>query len=227
MVKQESSVYVFIGQDTLSKDIKLKKIKQEFLQKQTEQFNLDILYAKELKLIRLQEILLSLPLKAKKRIVVIREAQALTPEINDFLLGYIKKPHLNILLILDINSNSGYGKDFTRLAAQDGFVRSLARYSEVFYFRQEARLNTFTLSRSIDFKKADYALRILNQLLKDGEKPERILGGLRYSWQKGIINPVELKKRIRLLLNCDLEIKTGKLKPDFALERLVVKLCCL
>jgi DNA polymerase III delta subunit len=77
----------------------------------------------------------------------------------------------------------------------------------------------------IESKRPDYALRTLSQLLKNGEKPERILGGLRYSFQRGPHTPLEIRKAIKLLLNCDITIKTGRLKPEFALERLVVKLC--
>jgi DNA polymerase III delta subunit len=68
---------------------------------------------------------------------------------------------------------------------------------------------------------------VLNQLLKKGERPERILGGLRYSWENSIATPLETRRRLKALLNCDIDIKTGRLKADFALERLVVSLCSL
>jgi DNA polymerase III delta subunit len=220
-------VYLFIGQDSLSKDIKLKKIRQEFLTKQTEQFNLDILYAKELSLVGLQERLLSLPVKAKKRIIIIKGAQHLKEDVKEFILRFAKASRPEILLIIDIDS-SAFQKTRPNLkGSQDGFINSIARYGSVFRFREEVRLDAFVLSRQIEQKKTDYSLKVLSQLLSSGEKPERILGGLRYSWQKNITNPLELKKRIRLLLNCDLDIKNGRLKPNFALEKLIVKLCCL
>lgn len=75
--------------------------------------------------------------------------------------------------------------------------------------------------------KPDYALRILNELLRNGERPERILGGLRYAWEREFTPGVEAKRRLKLLLNCDINIKTGKLKPNFALEKLVISLCSL
>lgn len=217
MVKKESLVYLFLGQDNFSKNIKLKRLKEEFLTKDTEYFNLDILYAKELKLLNLQERLLSLPVKAKKRIILIKDSQNLSDEIKEFILQYAKKPQDKMLLILDIHKSS----------PQDEFVRQVIRYAEVCRFKEPLRLDTFTLSRSIDFKKTSYALGVLNQLLRNGEKPERILGGLRYSWENSIANPLETRKKLRLLLNCDIDIKTGRLKPDFALERLVVSLCSL
>lgn len=217
MVEKESSVYLFLGQDNFSKSIKFKRLKEEFLTKDTEYFNLDILYAKELKLLTLQERLLNLPVKAKKRIILIKDSQNLPDDIKEFLLQYVKKPQGKIILILDI------GKSLP----QDGFVRQAIRYAEVCRFKEPLRLDTFTLSRSIESRKTSYALRVLSQLLRNGEKPERILGGLRYSWENSIARPLETRKKLKALLNCDIDIKTGRLRPDFALERLVVSLCSL
>jgi len=217
MVKKEGLVYLFIGQDSFSKDIRLKRIKEEFLNKNTEYFNLDILYAKELNLLTLQERLLSLPLKAKKRLIIIKDSQGLKEEIKDFILQYVKKPQNRVLLVLDTDKPS----------FRDEFIRQISRYAEVCRFKEPLHLDTFTLSRSIDFRKTGHALWVLKQLLENGEKPERILGGLRYAWENSIAQPPETKRKLRVLLNCDIDIKTGRLKPDFALERLVVNLCSL
>jgi len=215
MVKKESSVYLFIGQDSLSKDIRLKKLKEEFLDPNTQYFNLDVLYARDLDLKDLQERLLSLPLRAKKRIVIIKDSQNLKKDIKDFIIKYVKKPQAKIILVLDIN----------KYLPQDEFIRQINRYSEVCRFKEDAYLDTFALGRAIDSKKSNYALLVLNQLLRNGEKPERILGGLRYSWENSIADVFQIKKKLRLLLGCDIDIKTGRLKADFALERLVVSLC--
>lgn len=218
MVKKESPVYLFLGQDNFSKSIKFKRLKEEFLTKDIEHFNLDILYAKELKLPTLQERLLSLPVKAKKRIILIKDSHNLPDDIKEFLLRYLKKPQGKIILILDI----------AKSLPQDGFLRQAMPYAEVCRFRENTlRLDSFTLSRSIESKKTSYALRVLSQLLSNGEKPERILGGLRYSWENSIARPLETRKKLKALLNCDIDIKTGRLKADFALERLVISLCSL
>ena len=217
MVKKESLVYLFIGQDSLSKDIRLKKIKEEFLDLQTQYFNLDVLYARELNLKDLQERLLSLPLRAKKRIVIIKDSQKLKEDIKEFIIKYVKKPLSQIILVLDIDKYS----------PRDEFIKHIIGYGQVCRFKEDAHLDAFTLSRAIDSRKSTYALRVLSQLLRNGEKPERILGGLRYSWENSIANAFEARKKLSLLLNCDIDMKTGRLKSDFALERLVVNLCCL
>ncbi|MBU1726099.1 MAG: hypothetical protein KJ880_00485 [Candidatus Omnitrophica bacterium] len=208
-------VYLFLGQDSPAKDIQLKKIRQEFLARGTEQFNTDTLYSKELNLKGLQEKLLCLPANNAKRIVVIKSAENLKEELRQFILGFVKKPYKEIVLVLDIG-------DYQK---RDGFVNQVQRHAKVFRFKEAIRVDAFTLSRWIALKKADYALKVLNQLLKEGERPERILGGLRYAWEKESASPLETKKRLKLLLNCDIEIKTGRLKPAFALEKLVISLC--
>jgi DNA polymerase III delta subunit len=208
-------LYLLIGQDSLSKDIQIKRLKQEFLARDFEQFNLDILYAKELTLKGLQERLLCLPLNCPKRLIVIKEAQNLKEEVKEFILKFIAKPNKQLILVLDI----------TRRNRQDEFINRIYKYAKVLHFKEIVPPDTFTLSRQINLKRPDYALRILNQLLKNGEKPERILGGLRYSCQRDNLPSLERKKRLRILLNCDIEIKTGKLKAPFALEKLIVSLC--
>jgi DNA polymerase III delta subunit len=223
MVRKETSAYLFIGQDIITddglskKDAILSEIKKQFLNKTIEDFNLDTLYGSELSLKDLQERLLSLPVKAKKRIILIKDAQNLKENIKEFLVAYLKKPSPSIVLVLDINTPD----------PKDIFLKHIYNYTQVLRFREPAVLNAFTLSRSIDLKKPAHALKVLNQLLENGEKPEWILSGLRYDWETNITNPFEIRKRLKLLLNCDIEIKTGKLKPVYALEKLVVNLCGL
>jgi len=210
-------VYLFIGEDSLSKNIKINQLKQELFAKDIEQFNLDILYAKDLTLTVLQERLLCLPVKAQKRLIVIKDAQNLKEDIRAFILRVAQNSLPKVVLVLDID----------RKDRDDEFINRIQRLAKIIQFRESARLDTFALSRQIELRKPDYALRLLDQLLRNGERPERILGGLRYSLERNTDNPLEINQRLKLLLNCDLDIKTGRLKPNFALEKLVVSLCRL
>jgi len=215
MVARDVPLYLFIGEDSFSKDAKINELKRRFLGKGLEQFNLDILYAKELSLKHLQEKILSLPLKSPKRIILIRSASELNEEIKEFILKYVTKPNPKIAILLDIIHTS----------PKDKFINGISRFAEVCRFKEQQEPDTFILSRQIELKKMDYALRILHRLLDNGEKPERILGGLRYAWERSIGAKPQAKRRMKLLLTCDLDIKTGRLKDYFALERLVIKLC--
>ncbi|MDD4954232.1 MAG: hypothetical protein PHG40_04925 [Candidatus Omnitrophica bacterium] len=208
-------VYLFIGQDSLSKDTQIKKIKQEFLKPGLEQFNFDLLYARDLTLKALQERVLCLPFKSPKRVILVREAQALKEELKGFIQDFSCRPNKDIVLILDMD----------RQDARDKFPSRLHRDTKIFHIKETVPADAFTLSRQIALKKPAYALRILSQLLSKGERPERILGGLRYAWEKDNSPALARKRKLKLLLNCDIEIKTGKLKPVFALEKLVVSLC--
>ncbi|MFH1888824.1 MAG: hypothetical protein ABH806_01900 [Candidatus Omnitrophota bacterium] len=215
MVSREPTVYLFIGQDPFSKDISFKKLKEDLIPPNTQHFNLDILYARDLSLKDLQERLMSLPFKAKKRLVIIKDAQGLKNDIKEFIVKYVKKPQADTVLVLDIN----------KYLPRDEFIARVSRYGQVIRFKEEALPDAFALSRAIDSRKTGYALRVLNQLLRNGEKPERILGGLRYSWENNTGGPSQTKRKLRALLGCDIDIKSGKLRPDFALERLIAFLC--
>jgi DNA polymerase III delta subunit len=210
-------VYLFIGQDSPAKDIALKHIKEESLPQGLEQFNFDLLYAEDLPLKTLQERLLSIPVKSSKRILVIKNAEGLKKDSEAFIMEWSKVERPNIILVLDIGQQDKKGQ----------FIKNINRYAKVIRFKEILPSSTFTLSRQIEERRADNALRILSQLIHEGERPERILGGLRYSIENNIKNAVGLRRRMRLLLNCDIEIKTGRLKPVFALEKLVVNLCAL
>lgn len=223
MVNKENLIHLFIGQDIITqdgisrKDTTLEKIKAGSLNKGVKVFNQDVLYGRKLSLKDLQEKLLLLPVKTKKRIVVIKDAEGLKDEVKEFILGYAKKPFASIILVLDINE----------VEPRDTFIKRIYSYTEIHRFKEAARLDTFNLSRSIDSKNSLISLKILNQLLENGERPEWILGGLRYAWERNINNPLEIRKRLKLLLNCDFDIKMGRLKPAFVLERLILKLCSL
>jgi len=210
-------IYLFIGEDSSSKDAQLARLKQEFLGRSLEQFNFDRLYAKETSLKALQEKLLLFPVKNPQRMLVIQDAQNMKEDARAFLLEYAKKPDKRTVLILD----------FWRYNRQDEFASRISKYAKVIRFKEEFKPDTFTLSRQISSRNSALALKVLNQLLKEGERPERILGGLRYAWEKESAGPLEMKKKLRLLINCDLDIKTGRLKPGMALEKLVIQLCGL
>jgi DNA polymerase III delta subunit len=210
-------VYIFIGTDTLTKDAHIRKLKEQILSRPTEQFNLDILYSRDLTLKLLQEKLSTLAVKSAKRLVIIKNAEDLKDEVREFLGKYVRKPYPQIEMILDLNE----------LDKKDVFIKEISRYAKTLRFKEAVHPDTFTLSRSIEMKRADNALRILSDLLKEGQRPEMILGGLRYVWEKDTAQYLEKRKRLKALLNCDIEIKTGKLKPLFALEKLVISLCVL
>jgi DNA polymerase III delta subunit len=205
-------VYLLIGQDAVSKDTALEDLKKQILPG-TSAFNLDTLYGRDTTLKRLQELLLFFPF-AGSRMVVIRNAQELREDAKKFLLEFAKNPPEQIALVIDVERN----------LPKDGFLEGLKRHCRVQYFREERTQTVFDLARAMEVRNARESLGILNALLAAGEKPERLLGGLRASWQRRTGDQRELERRLGLLLECDLAIKTGRLKPALVLERLVIGL---
>ncbi|MBU2222192.1 MAG: hypothetical protein KJ722_06185, partial [Candidatus Omnitrophica bacterium] len=166
MVRREALIYLLIGDDNNSKDTQIKRLKDKFLKKGTEDFNLDLLYSKGLALKYFQERLLCLPVRSEKRIIIIKNSQDLEEEVKVYLLQYARSPYPKTVLIVDIDKYN----------PKDSFLSRLSGVAEVIRFAQERQLNTFDLAAQIELKRTDVSLKILSQLLRNGEKPERILG---------------------------------------------------
>lgn len=209
-------VYLFIGDDEVAKKEKVEAVKAKFLNPKNRDFNYNLLFANDLNLKSLQEILRSFPVNAQKRIVIIKEALNLNNKIKDFLLTYAKNFPPGIILILDI----------PHFDNKDNFLKKMLQISKVLRFGESSSVDTFKLCDALDKRNIVLALKILHNLLKSGEKPERILGGLRYRWEHGYLSAQEKIKRLNLLLNSDIEIKKGRLKPEYSLEKLCINLCC-
>mgnify|MGYP001557809900 FL=1 len=209
-------VYLFTGEDAPAKQERISSLKKEFFPADTESFNYDSFSAKELTLPSLKELLSRLPVSAKQRLLVIKDILKLKPDIQEYLLSRLKDLPRNITLILDVSI----------AAAESGrFMSALLKSAKVINFRNKPEINAFDLGRAIERKSAERALNILADLFANGERPERILGALRYQFVRPGVRPEESRDKIRLLLETDNNLKTGRIKPVFALEALVVRLC--
>ena len=231
--------YLFIGEDEFSKDAQLQRIKQALFSPQLESFNFEILYSRDLSLKTLKTRLSALPVKARQRLILIRNAARLSQNIKEYLSTFLKQPLPHACLILDIR----------QVDQGDRFFSQISRSVKLINFRQSRKINAFTLARQIFSgprqghynrrERAAYdavsisaqnrikpAIRLLRQLLLQGEKPERILGAFRYQLHQQGLDLCQRKKKLDFLLNCDIDIKKGRLKPEFALEKMIIKLCC-
>jgi DNA polymerase III delta subunit len=215
MVKKDR-IYLVTGHDVPAKDKALKEIKSKYLSVLTEQFNLDTVYAKDVILQDLQEKLLYMAVSAGHRMVVIKQASALKKDCKEYLEKYAQSPNPAVILVLEMEA-------FDR---KDRFSAIISAHATTLQFRQEIHKTTFALADEIRSGKPAASLNILHQLLKNGQKPELILGGLRAGLSRNAADIAAMRKLNKLLLECDLAIKTSMLKPSFALERLVVSLCC-
>ena len=225
--------YLFIGEDEPAKRDKINSLKSELLKKGFEDFNCESFYAKELTLPLLKEALsrlpvrqAGLPLESPKRIVVIKDVFKLKDELKDYLAAQIEKLPEDLILILE---------SAVIPKTESAFVNKISRYGKVIPFKAKEKIDAFGLARAIERKDASFALNLLVDLFRNGEKPEMILGALRHRFVKSdyfsaaqdSLKLKEKKEKVGLLMEADLNLKTGKVKPEFALEILVVKLCGL
>ena len=218
--------YLFIGEDESAKRDKINSLKSELLEKGFEDFNCESFYAKELTLPLFKEALSRLPLESPQRIVVIKDVFKLKDELKDYLAAQIEKLPEDLILILE---------SAVIPKTESAFVNKISRYGKVIPFKAKEKIDAFGLARAIERKDASFALNLLVDLFRNGERPEMILGALRHRFVKSDsfssatdnLKLKEKKEKVGLLMEADLNLKTGKVKPEFALEILVVKLCGL
>lgn len=212
----KANLYLLIGDNEPPKLNKIENLKKETLSGETLEFNLEVLSAKELNLRLLEESLLRLPVKANKRLLIIRNIDELPKDCREKIISYVSKPHPWITLVLE-------GKSL------DKDIEQIANCAQTLYFRKAGSYDVFALGRAIDNKNQVLALDILSDLLLRGEKVQKILGGLIWHWEntERYLSQEKTKNGFEVLLEADLNIKRSLLKPNIALELLVVKLMLL
>jgi len=212
-------IYLFLGTDEISKERKLQQLKQEILKNSQDAFDYERLYAKELTPSILNEAFSRIPLFADKRLIFIRDVDKLNASSKEKLLSLIKNPNPKILLVLDTQVSE----------LKEAFLIKIANSSKVFHFGREKTFNAFDLADAIKAKRTQEALKIFSIIHQKGEHPTRILGGLFWSWRKmkSFLKADNFKRGVELFLETDINIKFSRLKPEVALEILIVKLCLL
>ena len=208
--------YLLLGQDNVTKDAKLAELKKKnFSSPEALQFDYEILYAQKLDSETLKKSLIALPVLSKERLVVIKECHKLSPHNKELLLDFLKNPG-QCALVLDSEKNE-----------EDEFLKKISRTVKVINCQKEPPLNVFALTRTIGARQSAESLKILSQLLLQGDQPLQIMGGLVWFWKKSRadFSAEGFKKGLLFLQEADLNIKRSRLTVQYALELLVVKLC--
>ena len=224
----EPCAYLFLGSDEIRKHQKLELLTRGLFPANLKELNVTLLYGddKGMSAAALQEILQLLPTEgAQKRLVVVRMAHRMNPSVRRALIGQLKKGLLQTLVVVDIPE----AKDHEELVKE--FVSAGV---EVVRFKESAALNVFDLGRSIAEHKADRSLKILSELLASREKPEKLLGGLFWQWEKFLgdkkIAPDIYARGVKLICDADRRLKSSVsacARDHLILESLVVKLSLL
>ena len=213
--------YLFLGENTLLKDKKIAELKKKFLvSPQSFQFDFQLLSASKLEPEILKKNLMDLPAITSQRLIIIRECHRLSEYNQALIVEFLEKLFNHAVLVLDSDE----------WEQKNSFVKKVRRMVEIVEFSTSTKLNVFDLTKVIDFKKESEALKILDQLMNQGIHPLQILGVLVWFWGQVRLSGVsaeQFEKGLLALQEADLNIKRSRLKPEYAVELLIVKLCSL
>lgn len=212
-------IYLFLGDDAPARDQKIIEIKKEiFPSPDALSFDYEVLHGgPNLDSQILKKALVTLPAIAKDRLVVIRQCHKLSMANKALLKEFVFKPYRSTTLILDSDE----------LGPENTFIKEIAPYVKVFRFSHKEQLSVFNLTRAISLSRTVEALNILASLLAKGEYPLQLMGGLVWSWKKSRerMSLVQFSRGLLALQEADVNIKRSRLKAEYALELLVIKLC--
>jgi len=213
-------IYILLGEDRPAKEKKINELKGQHLTSSTAfQLDFDSLHATKLNPAELKKTLMALPAVARHRVVLIRTFEKLTPQNSDIVLDFIRQGDRHIILVLDSDESSVKGS----------LVKKIGDAAEVIRFGQVAKKSVFDMTRAMEQRDTSGALKILYDLLKDGNHPLQLIGGLIWFWgkSKNRLSTEGFKKGLLVLQEADLNIKRSRLKPEQAMELAVTKLSLL
>ena len=213
-------IYLLLGQDTAAKDAQITQLKKNILPSPDAiQFDCESLEAGSMGADELKKALISLPAIAPQRLIVIRESHRLTAHQQQIIKEWVDNSTPHAVLVLDSNV-----WDFN-----DEFVKKIKK-AKIINFPGAKNPGVFDMMRAMERHNEIEALKILNQLFSSGIHPLQIMGGLVWWWSqlRRKIPSGRFENGILSLQETDFNIKRSRLKPEYALEMLVVKLClCL
>ncbi len=211
-------IYLLVGQNNLSKENKISEIKSQALSfKEAISFDYDVLHAHRLDSDVLKKSLISLPTIAKKRVVLMRQFDDITPQCKKIILETFSQVKDSLILILDIE----------QLSAKDAFVKQLGSEATILNFGNKRKVSVFDLTKAIAAKSKAESLKLLYEILESGDHPLQIIGAIVWGWKKlrSRMSAEKFQEGLASLRETDFSIKRSRLKPEYALEVLVVKLC--
>lgn len=211
-------VYLFFGEDRAAKERKIAEIKKKCLASgDARTLDYECLHAAKLSPAVLKKALLALPAVAQRRLVLIRAVDKLSAHNKNIILDFLRAENPHALLILDSDGADPRNRFFGEVTAAAQVMR---------FGRGAAKKNVFDVTRAMDRRNLTEALKILDDLIEDGNHPLQLMGGLVWFWGKSKrrVTPDRFKKGLMVLQEADLNIKRSRLRPEHAVEIAVTKL---
>ncbi len=219
--------YLFLGEDSLSKNEQIESAKRKILPadkngkilKEALSFDYQLLYADKLTPEDFKKALITLPVVAKQRLIIIRNTNKLNKHNQELVLEFLNKGADYLSIIFDICEPD----------LQNNFLKKIAKFSKVSLGKKEYRHNVFNMTDAIMARDIPGALRQLNDLMDNGDHPLQIMGGLVWFWgnNKNRLSKDKFQKGLKYLQEADLNIKRTRLNAQNAVELVVTKLCLL
>jgi len=130
MPTQEISSYLFLGEENFLKEQELERLKSRFLDNSTKDLNYSVFYAKEkdFSLKDMLDMLNTVPFLSKKRLVVLKDADALTEGDKESALFYLRNPNETSVFIIDSKSNK----------INEGFILQASKLAKTVHARKLA-----------------------------------------------------------------------------------------
>ena len=212
--------YLLLGDDVEAKDQKIAELKKRlFPSPDALKFDYEILYGTKLEADELKKALLALPVIASQRLVVIRAVHKSNAPNQRIIAEFIRTPQNHIVLVLDSDEADD----------RQGFVREWLPFVKVLNVSRGSRQNVFDVTNAMAACNPSQALKVLGDLLAQGDHPLQIMGAMVWFWGKSRprLTDERFRQGLLELQETDLNIKRSRLRPEHALEMLVVRLSSL
>ncbi len=209
-------IYLFLGDDLAVKDARITEIKNKFFKNSEElAFDFDNLDATELGVDALKKALLSLPVIAPHRLIILRQIHKLKSVDIQVLINFCQKPAKYCDVILESTENT----------LKDG-LKDLPLYAKGVVMARPEGPNVFDMTRLITAHRSGDALKMLDGFYRADAHPLQIMGALVWYWGKEgkLLGKDRFERGLKALEEADLNIKRSRLNPQYAVEKLVVEL---
>jgi DNA polymerase III delta subunit len=213
-------IYFLLGEDMAAKEAKVAAWKKEYLvPAESQEFDFEVLYGTKCDPLVLKKALIALPALAKQRVVLLRDGHKFSEHNQSLLSEFAASNHDHLVLIIESS----------QWEATHSLVKSLKSSAKIVDTGRAAKQNVFDMTRLIGQRKSGDALKVLSDLFFDGVHPLQIMGGLVWFWgnERPRMPANRFEQGLMALEEADLNIKRSRLRPEQAVEVLVVKLCSL
>ncbi len=210
-------IYLFLGSDLPAKDARISEIKNKFFKNFQEAlaFDFDNLDASQLGVDALKKALLSLPVIAPHRLIILRQIHQLKSADIRVLINFCQKPAKHCDVILESSENT-----------LKGDLKDLPLYCKGVVLARPEAPNVFDMTKLITAHRSADALKMLDGFYRADVHPLQIMGALVWYWAREgkVLGKERFERGLKALEEADLNIKRSRLDPQYAVEKLVVEL---